>query len=685
MRRAAKVLVSGCCLGMLAPVGVSAQQSEGDPLGPIIITAPRTERELLEMPAAAAVVGETDLQGGRRGLQLDESLNRVPGLYLQNSYNFAQNQRISTRGFGSRAPFGIRGIHIRVDGLPATLPDGQSQVDSIDLDAARRIEVIRGPSSALYGNAAGGVIDIETADGRDTLYSPTVRADLGGDGYRKFGVQAGGVEGPWAYHVSGSALDYEGYREQSQVRKRLLNGKIGRGLDPGRRLTAVITAVDTPAAGDPGGLTAAQVRDDGRQATANAKRLDAGQDVDQQRLGLIYEDESSLPGTLTARTHYTQRDFKQQLPFPGNSLIGYERDFYGAGVEYADEFRPGEREVDYVVGVDVDRQEDDRVRDAVNADGEVTGRTQAELQTATATGVFFQGTAPVTERLDATVGLRYDHIRFAIDDDYFADGGDDSGSRTFNEPSVTLGLTWQLRPEHRLYANVGTAFETPTFTEFAREDGSGGFNPDVQPQDALNREIGARGILDEDFTYSLALFSVRVRDELVPFEEDGRTFYQNAGRTRREGLELGLDYVATERLTLSAAYTWADYRFVEFEDDEGNDFAGNRLPGLPRHLLFVEAAWRQAGGVYAVLDGQFVGSVYAENANATEVGSYALFNARLGNSWRVGEGSRLEAYAGINNLFDREYFSNVRVNANNGAFFEPGPERTIYAGVEFGF
>ncbi len=690
-----KWLWQGVGLAILALGTESAAQDSGGPLEPIIITSPRVERSLLETPAAVSVVDEQAIQEGQQGLQLDESLSRVPGLYLQNRYNFAQNQRISVRGFGARAPFGIRGIHIRVDGLPLTLPDGQSQVDTIDLDAATRIEVIRGPSSALYGNASGGVIAIETASGRRTLFSPTLRADVGSDGYRKLGVQAGGQDGPWAHHVSLSALDYDGYRGQSEVKKRLLNAKVSRDLGTDRRLTAILTVLDMPTAQDPGGLTREEADADRDQATPEAKQLDSGQHVEQQRIGLILGDDESLPGELTVRTHFSRRDFEQQLPFfPGQNLIRYERAFYGAGVQYADELDVLGGETRYVIGMDVDRQVDDRLRFRV-VPGEATVRTQNEEQVATATALFLQATRPLTEKLEATLGLRYDHIRFAIDDRFTADGSDDSGARTFTEPSVTAGLTYQLRPGHRLYANLGTAFQTPTFTEFANPDGSGGFNPEVEPQHALNREIGARGFLGDSLRYDVALFSVRVRDELVTYqceepdpdcdETSERDFYRNASRTRREGLELGLEYFATDRLTLTTAYTWADYRFVDFTDDDGNDFSGNRLPGLPRHLLFAEAAYRIPGGLYVVVDGQYVGSVYADNANDTEVGGYTLFNARIGNTWAVGQGQRLEGYVGINNLFGREYFSNIRVNANRGAFFEPGPERVVYAGVELGF
>lgn len=676
------VATLAAALSLVAPA-LMAQ----DPLGPIVITAPRVERNLLDTPAAVDKVGEREIQQGRRGIQLDESLNQVPGFFFQNQYNFAQGLRISTRGFGARAPFGVRGIRIRVDGFPETLPDGQSQTDAIDLDAAERIEVIRGPSSALYGNAAGGVIDITTADGRDMTHSPVVSADAGSHGYRKVGARAGGTHERWAYHASLSALESDGYRDHSRVEKRLFNGKLTRELEGPRELQAVFTALDNPVAEDPGGLTGEQVREDRRQADPDSEPLDAGQTVDQQRLGLTYTDRNVADGALTLRGFYTRRDFRQQLPFwfPGaQNVPAFEREYYGTGVEYAANRRLFDRPLHYVTGLDVDRQVDDRERFGTDSDGNVIAKTQDERQQATATGLFTQADLRVTERIDLSTGLRFDRVRFEIDDRFLSDG-DQSGHRTFDEWSGTVGALYTLAPGHRAYINVGTAFETPTFTEFANPDGTGGFNPDIEPQQALNREVGIRGRAGERVRYDLALFSVRVRDEIVPFaEEDDRTFFENAGLTRREGLELGVDWIASDRTTLALAYTFSDYRFVRFRDIDGNEFGGNRLPGLPEHHLYLEGDWQAADGRYASLATRYVGPVFADNANEVEVDGYTVVDARIGRRLRLAGGRRLEAFLGVDNVFDEEYIANVRVNMGPG-FFEPAPERTWIAGIELGF
>lgn len=673
----------GLLVGFLVPVAALAEEPIA--LDAIEVSAPRLERNPLTVPAAFDRVERDEVRRGREAIQLEESLNRVPGFFFQNRYNFAQGQRISSRGFGARAPFGVRGIRIRVDGFPETLPDGQSQVDMIDLDSVDRIETIRGPSSVLYGNATGGVIDVTTLDGGERDVGPQARTEFGRHGYRKFGLSGGEVDGPWRAHVSGSWFTSRGYRDQSEVRKGLVNMKATRAFGEQRELTGVLSAVSLPLAEDPGGLTREEAEGDRRQAAPLADALDTGQAVDQQRLGLTWQDGATYTGDLTARVFYTNRDFEQQLPFPGDSLIAFDRDFFGMGAEYRDDFELAGVSTRYIVGVDLDRQVDDRTRTRVDIDGNEGNLALDERQQATALGGFVQTDLGLTPTLDLTLGARVDRIRFRIEDNLTGDE-DFSGNRRFTEPSHTVALGWSWSEGQRLYATAGTSFETPTFTEFANPDGGGGFNDNIEPAFAVNREVGARGALAAGLDYNVALFSVRVKDEIVVKDDDGpRDFFENAAQTRRDGVELGLEYFVSGNVTLSGSYTWADYRFRDFTDFEGNDFAGNRLPGLPRNEVFLAADWRGDGGRFAAVELRHVGGVFADNANDEAVDSYNLVNVRAGQDWRAGTGEALRAWIGIDNLFAEEYFANVRVNAAGGRFFEPAPERLVRAGVELTF
>ncbi len=679
--RCAMLLAS---ITLTVPIFSMAQSSAGPEEELVLeVTSPRLVRDLYETPAAVSVVSAPDIREGQQRLQLDESLDTVPGLFFQNRYNFAQNLRLSTRGFGARAPFGIRGIRIQVDGIPYTLPDGQSQIDAVDLDSAQRIEVIRGPSSVQYGNASGGVIDITTARGDDMPPGARLRQDVGSDDYYKTTAQANGTQGNTSGIATMSWLNYNGYREQSEVEKGLFNGRLSHEWGEGQRLTATFNALHTPKAEDPAGLTAEQVAEDRRQATDNAKRLDSGQDVDQQTLGLLYEAPVVGAGNLTVSTFFTRRDFRQQLPFPGPSLIAYDRQFYGISTDYQQGSELAGRSLTWVVGADLQRQSDERRRYLVAFNGDVTAQTQEETQNATTAAVFAQGDLALTDRFNVSVGTRFDRLRLSVDDDKL-DDGDDSGSRTYDEFSGFAGVSYRLAPRQQLYATIGTAFESPTFTEFANPDGSGGFNPDIEPQQALNREVGVRGSFGQGLSYDMALFSIRVDDEILPYEIDNRTFYENAGRTERNGIELGLGWDISYAWRITSALTLADYTLRDFEDEQGNDADGNRLPGLPREQWVTEVEWKGSGQPFAALEWQYVGDLYAENSNQTKVPDYWLFGMRAGDTVRFGRQS-LNFYGSVRNLLDEDYFSNIRINANRGAFYEPAPGRTFYAGLEWVF
>ncbi|MDR5859127.1 TonB-dependent receptor [Halomonas eurihalina] len=653
------------------------------------VSAPRLDRELYDTPAAVSVVDREKIAQGQQRERLDESLATVPGVYLQNRHNFVQGERVSIRGFGARTPWGVRGIRVRVDGIPYTLPDGQAQLDAIDLDSAQRIEVMRGPAAVQYGNAAGGAIDVTTADGESDP-GTRLRVEGGSNGYRKLNVSNGGVEGPWSHHIDVSALGMDGYRDHSSVEKYLLNAKLKRELDADRSLTAILNLLDNPRSEDPGGLTAEAVSED-RQGTIDSNfysptRIDAGQSVDQQVLGLEYEDRAAGPGELTLRGFYLKRDFEQQLAYAGDSFVAYDRDYYGANAEYRQSLSLGELPMRYVAGVEVARQEDDRYRDDVTIDGDHQGRVADEAQTATSLGVFAQGDLDLTDQWSLSLGTRFDHIDFDIDDNYLADG-DNSGDRTFDQWSGSAGLNYRYRPNHQAYLSVGTAYETPTFTEFANPAGVGGFNPDIEPQKAWNRELGLRGnFVDSGLDYDVALFSTRVRDSLIAYKNsDGRDFYRNAGRSRQDGLEVSLGWDFAENWRLDSALTLARYEFQDYVDDDGNDHANNRIPGLPERTWVNQLTWQGIGERFATLETRYVGSMYADDANSVKVDDYWLANLRAGDGWRLGNDTLLKAYVGVQNLFDREHFDNIVINDQRGRYFSTAPDRSVYAGVELAF
>ncbi|MBZ9558465.1 MULTISPECIES: TonB-dependent receptor [unclassified Modicisalibacter] len=695
-----RVLGLGACGLVSVPLTAAGAPAAGTPAANttadtdvITVTAPRLARELYATPAAVSVVDRRTIARGQQRVRLDESLAGVPGLYLQNRYNFAQGERLSIRGFGARTPWGVRGVTVMVDGIPYTLPDGQAQLDAIDLDSAETIEVIRGPAAVAYGNAAGGVLDVTTASGESDPGS-AIRVEAGSDGYRKLSVQNGGVEGPWSHHVSASAMDYDGYREHSAARKYLLNAKLSRELGEDRKITAILNLLDSPFAEDPGGKTRESVEED-RFAAMDTRGyydyspvdIDSGQEVDQQVIGLQYEDLSAGPGALTLKGFYLHRDYQQQLAFAGGrrgitdvqNYIAYDRDYYGGSAEYRQSLTLAGLPLRYMAGVDVARQVDDRHSDDVLIDGEHVRRSQDETQRATSMGVFAQGDLDLTERWMLSLGTRYDRVNFDIDDHHLSDG-DDSGDRTLDQWSGSAGLSFQYLPDHQLYLATGTAYETPTFSEFANPAG-GGFNPAIEPQTAWNREVGLRGTFDNGLDYDLAVFSTRVRDSLVAYENAaGKSYYRNAGESTQAGIETQLGWQFTPSWRLDSALTLARYEFDDYRVD-GQDYDGNRIPGLPERTWVNRLSWQGLDRRFATLETQYIGSMVADDANEVTIDDVWLVNLRAGDGWRLGGDTVLEAYAGVRNLFDREHYANVIINASNARYFDPAPGRTVYAGL----
>jgi iron complex outermembrane receptor protein len=652
----------------------------------IRVRASRVEAPVVEVPAAVAVVGREDIQLGRQQLSVAESLTGVPGVFVQNRTNFAQDARIAIRGFGARANFGIRGIKLIVDGVPATLPDGQGQVDSIDLASAERIEILRGPSASLYGSASGGVIRVESERGPPIPFV-SGRVALGSYDYRSYGAKAGGEFGPLNGLLSVSRNELGGYRDHSRMENLLVNSRLSFRFDESADLGAVLNLLHAPEARDPGGLTAAEVASDRRQASARNVLFDAGESVDQASAGLRFRKRFGQKHETQAVAYGVWRDFENKLPFESGGAVELDRFFGGGALQHVwrDEWLGHPNRL--VIGIEVDAQRDRRIR-RDNLQGSLGARVFDQAEDVTGVHLFLEDSFRLWSDVELTLGVGYDIIGFDVRDDFLADG-DDSGSGSFDEWSPMVGLHWRVHDAFQPYGRISTAFEPPTTTELANPSGAGGFNPDLGPQRAVNFELGAKGLLPGRLSWDLAAFHIRIEDELVPFElagMPGRSFFANAGRSRRTGVELGVTWRPLQWLTGSLAYTWSLFEFDRFETEDGV-FDGNRTPGVPEHQLFFQLDARHPWGFYGIWDVQFVDEIYADNANSVRTDAYAVTNLRLGWSRRLGRSERWEIgpFVGIGNLSDSEYIDNLRINAAFGRYFEPAPERNFYGGLSVAY
>ena len=675
MEKRLSIFLISFFLTLLSCVAIS--QDKFNELDEIEVTATRLDSTLLRSSRSVSVVGKDEIQNATQLLAMDEVLAGIPGLYMQNRYNFSQDLRVSLRGFGARSAFGIRGIKVIVDGIPETLPDGQAGVDSIDLGSASRIEVIRGPSSSNFGNASGGVIAIETETGTDPGFVQTTIA-TGDLGYSKFQLKSGGKTENMNYLINFSKQELDGYREHSVSEGSLMNAKFGFNLSEIDRLKLSLNYTDQPKSQDPGGINLSQVNTDRKSARDRNLSYDSGESLNQKRIGLVYERDHSS-GLLTVRNYYVTRDFSNKLPFKNGGSVNIDREFYGFGMQYQfGESLP--ENFSLTTGFDTDRQDDDRKR-YNNDSGKLGSMSFDQQEKVNSNGLFVQSRYDVGN-WSISSGIRYDEVKFDITD-RFLSNGDDSGEIEFDAVSPSFGLNYVME-NGSIFTSISSSFETPTTTELANPNASGGFNALLKPQEAKNIEIGYKSVKNNIY-HEIAVFNIDLNDELVPYELEefpGRTFYSNVGKSSRKGVESLVSWSVKPNLTVDASYTYSDFSFDSFIDKNNKDFSGSKLPGLPESFAYFGIRFENENGLNMNFNLNYSGDLFANNANSVKVQAYTVSNFRL--SYNINKGDwKILPYMGINNIFDTEFNSNIRINAFGSRYYEPAPERNSYLGITF--
>jgi iron complex outermembrane receptor protein len=646
------------------------------------------------------VLDRNDLVRGQPTLGIDEALNNLPGVVVANRYNFSLDQRISIRGFGSRSNFGVRGLKVLVDGVPQTLPDGQSQLTNVDFADLERAEVLRGASSSLYGNASGGVISFQTERAAPGPFAQRVRIQGGdgkrpGDGFYKWQSWTSGRSGNVSGTLSVSQFKADGFRQHSAAEFRQLNAGADWLVSGSTSATVRLSLADNPQAQNPGALTRTEYDLNPDSAAGNNILRGADKDVQQYQLsaGLRHFDATGNEYGVTV--FGLLRDLENPLAAPpdvgggptNGTYVRIDRNVAGVRLHSVRALGGDERAPRLTAGVDLQRMSDDRQNLVSDAGVPTSVVFLNQQERVTEVGPFAQVQWSVNQRLLVSGGARFDWVRFSLDD-RFLDDGDDSGTRSMSALSGNIGASWAFDQRFVPYANLSTSFETPTTTELVNQpDGSGGFNRELGPQRAVNYEIGARGEPTPQITYSVALFLGRVTDAIVQQEEvGGRAFFRNAQKTHNDGAEVGLSITPVPGLTLNGAYTYARYRFVE--EPEGSGLDGNRLPGVPEHFWRVGLRTGLTNGLYLDADHTLTSSVASDDANSPEgiVDSWGagVTNARVG--WQGDVGLvQLSPFVGVNNVWDRRYVGSVTLNGLFGRVFEPAPRRVVYVGTEIGY
>ena len=681
---------------LLLPLIAAAQAADEQTM--VVTAAPTTVSEL-DTPAAVSVVNGDEMRQAAPRVNLSESLGAVPGLQVQNRQNYAQDLQLSIRGFGSRSTYGVRGLRIYVDGIPATMPDGQGQTSNIDIGSVDTIEVLRGPFSALYGNSSGGVINVTSQTGTQP---PTVDASsyYGSFGTWHYGMKATGAVGDGShagdvdYTVSTNRFTTHGYRDHSGARKNLANARLGVRINDVSKLTLLLNSVDIKA-NDAGGLTADEWRDNPRQSP-RGDQYNTRKNTRQTQAGLRYERQLSAQDDLSVMMYAGERETTQFQSIPrapqlkpshAGGVIDLTRHYQGIDTRLT---HRGELLVPVTLTAGLDYENMSERRKGYENFVMVNGAPQYGEQGALRRNErnlmwnvdpYLQTQWQLTDKLSLDAGVRYSSVWFDSNDYYITPGnGDDSGDASYHKWLPAGSLKYALTDAWNVYLSAGRGFETPTINELSyRSDNQSGLNFGLKPSTNDTVEIGSKTRIGNGL-FTAALFQTNTDNEIVvDSSSGGRTSYKNAGKTRRQGMELGLDQQFGESWRLKAAWTWLDatYRTNVCDDASCN---GNRIPGIARNMGYASFGYQPEQGWYAGSDIRYMSDIMANDENTAKAPSWTVVGLTTGYKWSYGR-MDMDLFGRIDNLFDREYVGSVIVNESNGRYYEPAPGRNYGIGL----
>ncbi|CAK9885774.1 MAG: Pesticin receptor [Candidatus Erwinia impunctatus] len=691
----------------LASSQVAPEESKNSSL---IVLGARPWLSELDTPAAVSVVDGQTLRNALPQVNLSEALGSVPGLQIQNRQNYAQDLQLSMRGFGSRSTFGVRGIRLYVDGIPATMPDGQGQTSNIDINSVKIIEVLRGPYSALYGNASGGVVNIESETGTQptTLSAGTY---FGSDNSWRNSVKASGATGDGShpgdvnYMISASRFTTQGYRDHSGTQKNLGNAKLGVRVDDASTLTLMLNSVSVDA-NDPGGLTQSEWRQNPRQAPWG-ESYNTRKSLDQTQFGVRYQRQITENDLLTFTTWHGERHTTQyqsiprapqmQPAYPGGVIV-LERKYSGIDSRWSHEGLLGSLPYSLTAGIDYEtmterRQgfENFRLYEGVPAFGEKGRQRRNEKNLMWNVDPYLQSHWQLSDKWSVDACMRYSTVSFDSTDYYITTGnGDDSGSRRYHKILPMGSVNYAVTPIWNLYLSSGRGFETPTINELSYRSVTGsvtGLNLGLKPSTSETVELGSKTRLGNGLL-TVALYQTDTEDELVAADNRyGRTVFRNAGKTRRQGSEIALDQQLTENLQFKAAWTLLDATYRNRScNDKGNSCvpAGNRLPGVAKNMAYAGLQWGADEGWHAGADVRYLSRIQANDQNSAQAPSYTLTSVNAGYRFGWGKWS-LDLFSRVDNLFDKSYVGSVIVNESNGRYYEPAPGRNYGGGATLSY
>lgn len=684
----------------------AADPAAGQLMDTVVVSGSRIAHPSQEVPASIDVVDSARIQDGQIRVNASEALAAVPGLVVQNRQNYAQDLQISSRGFGARSAFGVRGVKLISDGIPASMPDGQGQAATFNLDTAERIEVLRGPFSAIYGNHSGGVIQLFSREGQNP---PSVELNVTGGsfGTSKVDLTAQGQAGGIGYVLDGSRFRTDGFRDHSAATREQAFGKITVKPNADSKLTIVANSLHQGNTQDPLGATWATFaanprageidpRDDQNPNRTFAERYNTRKSIDHQQIGATYE-QAFGDDRLHVMVYGGNRDVIQYQAFnigfqnpPSHSggVVDFQRQFYGIDTNWLHVNQLAGGKLSTTIGIDYGRSSDDRTgyENFIGNSFGVKGKLRRDEQDVVSSLDPYLQMEWQSGPWLLSAGVRYSKMKVSVND-HFLGNGNDSGSLEFSHTTPVLGLLYKLTPNVNVYASAARGFEAPTLNELFYSGKDSGFNFNLKPATSTNLEAGVKARINNNTHVNAAVFQIRTNDELIVDGKNsgnGRTSYINASKTLRQGMEVSLDsnlpYGFTAKVALTSLHAVYDQAFKTTSGTTVRE--GSRLPGIPSANLFAELAWKDTlDRVGAALESVASNQVYAEDSNIEKPApGYTVFNARFNAKQNVGNW-RFKEFARLNNLFDKTYVGSVIVGDSNKRYYEAAPGRNWLLGV----
>ena len=642
-------------------------------LDEVVISITKIKDSIKKSPFAISAFDFTNFQSTAQQFYLSEFLERTPGIFISNDNNFAQDARISIRGFGSRSNFGIRGIKLIVDGVPETTPDGQSQIDNLNLEIIQNIEVIRGTSSSLYGNSSAGVIKIKSVTDFENNFSK-IAYSLGSNNQAKKQAFFGVKKNNSYYTFLVSETKSEGYRDFGDFKNSNINLNFKKNISKDTWFNINFNLVDSPYAYDPGGLTLKEVQEDRKQARERNIEYQTKEDITHYKLNSSFNKKINKKLSFSSYVFISKRDFNGKIPVKNGGVIDLERDYWGIGssLQINSKFKTQ-------IGFDIGNQNDLRKRYNNNQGdiGELVLNQEEKFQNI---GFYIVNNFELNN-FAISSGIRYDINKVEIQDNFLENGNfsDDINLNSFN-PS--LGINYRINKNSRIFINTSSGFETPTLNELSSSPIGSGFNKDLKSQINMGYEIGYSLFNNQKKSnIDIIYFKSITNDEILSYEDENypnQKFYNNAGKSERNGIEIS-GFFTFNKTILSSSYSQGNYIFKEFNDN-GNNYRGNKIPGIPNNVLTISVEHKTKKELSLNLNFKKIGAIYANNSNTTKIDDFSTLNFKIGKEIKLYK-SVIYPFLIINNIFEKKYFDNIRINAFGGRHYEPAPERTIFGGL----